>query len=84
MPFFFCSFSLFFFFVLLSQTGQRPHRLYPPFHCIHFTFELKRYPPAPLVGFSNAAGLFRLLCLQPLEHTVKICQSLIRGAFSLY
>lgn len=69
----------------LSQTGQ-PHSplcLYSSFHYIHLSFELKCYTPATLFGFSNVARLCRLLCLQPLEHTAKICQSLIRGAFSL-
>lgn len=82
------SFSLFLFtscFFPLSQAGQPPSplSLYPSFHYIHLSFELKCYTPATPFGFSNAAGLCRLLCLQPLEHTAKICQSLIRGVFSL-
>lgn len=46
-----------------------------------FSLEPKSVTPAPLFGFSNVAGLCRLLCLEPLEHTVK-GQTVARAGFT--
>lgn len=72
--------TLFFFFpphsifIFLSHTGQlqlvSPFTHPPP--SLYFHRELESDPPSPpLLWFSNVAGLCTLLCLEPLEHTVR-------------
>lgn len=49
----------------------------------HLSLEAKSVTPAKLFGFSNVAGLCRLLCLEALEHTVK-AQTVARAGFRAF
>lgn len=86
-----CCFFFFFFIPLAAplSTSDRAAPLFPPFLSFQLsppsisTLSLQNVSvPRPYFGiFQNVAGLCRLLCLEPLEHTVEL-QSVARAGFT--